>query len=106
MRIAPSIPEQGQEWCAERRRHTVHQKHRLTSTASLGLYYVKVEQSGKEIELIGPFKTLAGADQKRAKQNKTSQESQLKNALIPVPGLSMARYCHLRDLAGRKRNVG
>ena len=39
-------------------------------TASLGLFYVKVEQNGEEIDLIGPFKTLADADDERAKQKK------------------------------------
>jgi hypothetical protein len=44
-------------------------------TANLGLFYVKVEQNGEEIDLIGPFKLFADADDERAKQKKLRKKA-------------------------------
>jgi hypothetical protein len=44
-------------------------------TTSLGLFYVKVEHNGEELDVIGPFKSLAEANNEQAKQKKLRKKT-------------------------------
>ena len=39
-------------------------------TTSLGLFYLNIEVGGAEPEMVGPFKTLADAEEEQARQAK------------------------------------
>lgn len=43
-------------------------------TASLDLFYVRIERAGVEAEVVGPFKTLAEAEEEQAKQKKLDKK--------------------------------
>ncbi|CAN7712929.1 hypothetical protein LJR231_005982 [Phyllobacterium sp. LjRoot231] len=43
-------------------------------TASLGLFYLRIEHDGVEADVVGPFKTLAEAEEEQAKQKKLSKK--------------------------------
>lgn len=39
-------------------------------TPSLGLFYLNIEFSDQEVEMLGPYKTLAEAEDEKARQTK------------------------------------